>query len=175
VKISRILRGIHAREKVRFQAPSRNLRKYTTLCIETPVSTLARAMLNTNRKVAELKSIGGNMNENDESVGRASRGIVIEFQIDPIAWIVILPAALTDFLPHARETGSFLPQRRRLFCLDIPRSVRRCSRAISPGPMGHVHPACCLNTNGPVAPRQCSYQKTALGDQLFTGRDRSHE
>jgi hypothetical protein len=74
-----------------------------------------------------------------------------------------LPAALTDFLPHAREMGSFLPQRRWLFCLFILALVCRISRVISPGPMGLVHPACCLITDGPVGPRQLSHRKRASG------------
>lgn len=59
------------------------------------------------------------MNEHDGSE-TALRVSVSEFQIDPIAWIVILPAALTDFLPHARETGSFFAATPPAFLLDPP-------------------------------------------------------
>jgi hypothetical protein len=111
-------------------------------------------------QVAELKSLGGNMNEDDESEATARWGSVREFQIDPIT--VILPAALPDFLPHARETGSILPQRRWLFRSINPTCVRRFSHAISPGPAGPVHPTCCLNTDGPVWPRQLSQGKPPL-------------
>jgi hypothetical protein len=97
------------------------------------------------------------MNEHDESEETASWSSVREFQIDVIAWLMILPAALTDFLPHARETGSSLPQRRRLSYLLNPWSNLRFCHALSPGPMGYVPPACCLHTDGPVRPRQCSH------------------
>jgi hypothetical protein len=39
-----------------------------------------------------------------------------DFMMNQVTWLVILPAALAlaNFLPHARETGSLLPQRRWL-------------------------------------------------------------
>lgn len=111
------------------------------------------------------------MNAHDESKATRRWGCLREFQIDSIT--LILPAALTDFLPHARETGSFLPQRRWLSYFAILWCARRFSYAISPGPMGHVHPACCLHTNGPVRPRQLS--QPALGARGTTGKHETRQ
>jgi hypothetical protein len=72
---------------------------------------------------------------------------------------VNLPAALamTSFLPYARESGSFEPQRRWLpiaFLSD--RTIFKIS-----GSVGHLdHPTCCLHISGPVRPRKCFHHLT---------------
>ena len=96
------------------------------------------------------------MNEHDESErsappvfsGPAPALSDVNDMTSDLQRLAVLPAALilANFLPHARETESMPPKRRRLPPHSFPSTN-------SPGPTGHVYRACCLNTDGPVGPR----------------------
>ena len=78
------------------------------------------------------------------------------------------PPTILPVTPDALECPELKPFSYRAHrSLDALHSGRGRARSlfnhsISPGPMGHVHPACCLHTDGPVRPRPIPHRPPAF-------------